>query len=125
MERLLINAEKLTDAEEQRFFRKAKALWQMEARIKKDSDAFLRNSDEGFSDRLIVALGLQQRPLKSRALTAKLNETGSAPKNPRNLLQSLVKAGLASEQEPEEGGETLFKLTDDGRERRNQLLGLD
>ena len=123
IERFYTAFEEMTPEESARFQTKVTKHWLFESKILEDSDAFLRNSDEGFSDRIIIALGLYPGAVRSRRITAKLGETGAVPKNPRNLLQQLANA-KAVEALQDDDGETRFRLTKSGLSRRNQLLGL-
>ncbi len=123
IERFISASDRLTPEESERFILMAKWLWEEAKQIKLASLEFLKNSDEGFSDRIVIALGMQKHPVKSRIITSLLSETGAAPKNGRNLLQQLMKAGAVQEDTQEDGGETHFALTDKGLARRDQLLG--
>lgn len=123
MDRFYSAHDRLSVAEKERFNEMATYVWNEEKELKVRSMEFLRSDEEGYSDRIIVALGLQKHPVKSRAVTALLGETGAVPKNGRNLLNQLMKAGAVQEEPPEEGGETHFSLTTKGINRRDQLLG--
>lgn len=115
----------LSTDEADRFCKKALSLWDREKSVAKESDRFLRDTNEGFTDRVIVVLGQSRSPMKSRAISSVLSETGAAAKNTRNLINQLKKSGAVQETVTEEGGEPHFSLTAEGKIRRDQLLGLD
>lgn len=125
IDEFLSTTDSLSEQELERFKQRALSIWNREKIIHEASDTFLRNPDEGFTDRVIITLGQSNAPMKSRAVSGVLSDTGAPAKNTRNLLSQLKKSGAVEELVFEESGDTVFTLTQEGLLRRDQLLGLD